>query len=151
MKQLSLKVVTPEDVVYEDVADSISVMTEAGEVTVLPNHIPLVSNLQPGEARIKKDGATHYLAVSGGFLQVHSGTEVVILADSADRAEDLELEKIEQAKKRAKELLEQKRDEDDVAFARAQAQLEKELNRYKVAKRRGKRSRRRGSSVPRQP
>jgi F0F1-type ATP synthase epsilon subunit len=73
------------------------------------------------------------------------------LADSADRAENLELEQIEKAKERAKELLEQKRDEDDVAFARAQAQLEKELNRYKVAKRRRKRSRHRGSNVPKQP
>ncbi|MBU1705154.1 F0F1 ATP synthase subunit epsilon, partial [Patescibacteria group bacterium] len=57
MNKISLKIVTPEKVVFEDAGvDSVSTMTQSGEVTILPGHIPMVSNLQPGEARYKKDG-----------------------------------------------------------------------------------------------
>ena len=101
MPLLSLKVVTPERIVYEADIDSISVMTEQGEITVLPNHVPLTTVLMPGEMRLKINGAETYLAVSTGFLQVRPGNEIVVLADTAERAEELELEKIEQARERA--------------------------------------------------
>jgi len=133
--KIDLKVVTPERVVYEDVVDGVSVMTANGEVTVLPGHIPLISNLVPGEARVTKRGKSHVLAVSTGFLQVRSGEEVVILADTADRLEELEPQSIEEAKERARKLMEEARDEDDVAFARASAQLERELARERVMRR----------------
>ncbi len=136
MPLLSLKVVTPERIVYEADIDSISVMTEQGEITVLPNHVPLTTVLMPGEMRLKINGAETYLAVSTGFLQVRPGNEIVVLADTAERAEELELEKIEQARERASALLFEKRRVDDVDYVSAAAALEREFVRAKVARRR---------------
>ena len=136
--KLKLKIVTPERVVYEDSIDSVTATTAMGEITVLPNHIPLVANLQAGELRILSNGDEQFLVASSGFLEVRPGNEVVILADTADRVEELELEKIQQAKERAKKLVEEKRHVDEVAFADAAAMLERELARERVVIKRKK-------------
>lgn len=133
MKKLRLSIVTPERNIYEDEVDSVTVMTQMGEITVLPGHVPLVANMQAGELRTKKDGVEQLMVASTGLLQVRSGYEVVILADTAERAEELELEKIEQAREAARKMLLEKRHGDDVAFADAAAALERELARYRVA------------------
>lgn len=135
---LKLKIVTPERTVFEDTVDSVTAMTQMGEVTILPGHIPLVANLQAGELRVRANGTEQLLVASTGFLEVRSGDEVVVLADTAERVEELELEKIEAAKERARKLLEEKRNVDDVAFADAAAMLERELARERVAIRRKK-------------
>lgn len=133
MKQLTIKIVTPERVVFEGEAESLSVMTENGEITVLPDHLPLVTSLRPGEMRLKQNGEEQLMVVSTGFLEVRPGNFIVILADTAERVEELELEKIEQAREAARRLLEEKRAIDDVAAASATAAIERELARYKVA------------------
>lgn len=138
MKKLQLSVVTPERIVYEDEVDSVSLMTDMGEVTVLPDHIPLVANLRAGELTLRKDGNVQYMVASTGFLEVRPGNKIVILADTAERAEELELEKIETARERARHLLEEKRHGDDVSFADAAAMLERELARHRVAVKRKK-------------
>lgn len=138
MSKLHLSIVTPERIVFEDEVDSVSVMTDMGEVTVLVGHVPLVANLRAGELRVKKNGEEYFLAASTGFLQVRPGNQIVILADSAERAEELELEKIEEACERAQKLLEEKRHVDDVAFADAAAIMERELARYRVTVKRKK-------------
>lgn len=130
---LQLKVVTPERTVLEETVDSVTAMTESGEITILPGHIPLVSNLQAGELRIRKGSEESYLAASTGFIQVRPGNEVVVLADTAERLEELEIEKIEAAKERAEKLLAEKRHEGEEAFAHASAMLERELARHRVA------------------
>lgn len=131
--KIIFKIVTPERVVFEDDVDSVSVMTEQGEVTILPNHIPLVSNLRAGELRCKKDGEEFLLVTSTGILEVHPGNKVIILADTAERSEELELEKIEEAKARAHKILTETRHVDDVAFSDAAAMMERELARHRVA------------------
>ncbi len=138
MSKLTLSIVTPERTVYEDVVDSVSLMTEMGEVTVLPNHIPLVATLRAGELRLRKDNMEHLMVASTGFLQVRPGNEIVILADTAERADELDLTKIEEARERARELLAKKRDMDEVAFADAAAMMERELARHRVALKRKK-------------
>ncbi len=138
MSKIHLSIVTPERTVFEDEVDSVSVMTQMGEVTILPGHIPLVSPLRAGELRLKKDGEPHFMVASTGFLQVRPFNKVVILADSAERADELDIEKIEQAKERARKLLEEKRHTDDVAFADAAAMMERELARHRVALKRKK-------------
>lgn len=138
MKKLHLSIVTPERIVFEDEVDSLSAMTQMGEVTILPGHVSLVANLQAGELRLKKNGDESFLVASTGFLHVESGNKIVVLADTAERVEDLELEKIEAARDRARKLLEEKRHVDDVAFADAAAMLERELARHRVASKRKK-------------
>ena len=138
MAPFSLKIVTPERVVYEDTVDSLTATTQMGEVTILPNHVALVANLSAGEMRVTTNGEEQFLVASTGFLEVRPGNKVVVLADTADRVEELELEVIEEAKERARRLLEEKRNVDEVAFADAAAMLERELARERVVIKRKK-------------
>ena len=138
MKTLTIKIVTPERIVFEGEAESLSVMTETGEITVLPDHIPLVTSLRPGEMRLKQNGEENLMVVSTGFLEVRPGNQIIVLADTAERVEELELEKIEKAREEARKILEEKRAVDDVSAAAATAALERELARYRVAVKRKK-------------
>lgn len=133
MAQLNLKIVTPERIVFEGAVDSLTAMTEQGEITILPNHIPLLTLLRAGEmhATVGKDELL--LAASTGLLEVKAGNQIVVLAQTAERSEELELAEIEAAKKRAEEAVSEARKRNDVTFADAAAHLERELARYKVA------------------
>lgn len=133
MAQLKLKIVTPERIVFESTVDSLTAMTENGEITVLANHIPLATLLKAGEMRVMNGKEETLLAVSTGLLEVRGGNEVVILADTAERSEELELSAIEDAKKRAESALEEAKSKDAVSFTDAAAHLERELARYRVA------------------
>lgn len=134
MPQLHFKIVTPERVVFEDTVDAAILPTTEGEITVLPHHIPLVALLKAGVLRLKKGAEEMPLAVSGGVIEV-DGKHVVVLADTAERADELEEEKIEKAKAQAQKLMQEKRG-DAEGFAEATAALERELARLKVVKRR---------------
>lgn len=131
---MTLKIVTPERIVFEDSVDSISVMTENGEITVLPNHVPLVSLLKAGEMRLKDGSTSSLLAVSTGLIEVRPNNTVIILADTAERSDELVLEDIEKAKELAEKRLAEAREKGDVAYANALVHLERELARYKVAR-----------------
>lgn len=128
---ISFKIATPERVVYQDEIDQITLPTKLGEITILPNHLPLVSSLMPGEVLIKKNNEEIPLAVSGGFIEF-ANNKLTILADTAERAEELEEAKIEEARKKVEELMVKKQDIDEVAFAGLAAQIERELARLKV-------------------
>jgi len=111
----------------------VSVPTESGEITVLPGHIPLIAPIPAGELRaMRSDGSIELMAVSGGFVTVHTDDTVVILADTAERAEELDLADIEAAKKRAEKVMAEKHD-DVERYADASAHLARELARWKVA------------------
>ena len=129
---MKFKIVTPDGVIYEDEIESVSLPTQNGEITVLPHHIPLISVIKIGEIRIVKDGHEVGVAVSSGVLEVREQSEVIVIADTAERAEHIDLERAEAARKRAQELMLQEKFEDDVQFAALQAQMEKELTRIKV-------------------
>ena len=131
--KIKFKIVTLERVTYEDEIDQITVPTEAGEITILPRHSPLVSLIKPGELRVKKDGYLISLAVSTGFLEIRKNNEVYILADSTERAEDIDIEASRLAKERAEQLLKQKQDKTEVDFARLQAIINRETARLKIA------------------
>jgi F-type H+-transporting ATPase subunit epsilon len=133
-EKISFQITTPEREVYNDAVDQVTLPTLEGEITILPNHLPLVAVLVPGEARLIRDKEEVLMAVSGGFIEVQPGSRVVVLADTAEKAEELDIKKIEEAKKRAEEMLAEKRDLDEEAFAEAAAALERELARLKVAR-----------------
>src|SRR5690348_8828928 len=102
---IRLKIVTPERVVLETEVDSVTLTTQSGVITVLPNHIPLVSNLAPGEVHYKKAGQEELLAISGGFVEVKSGNEVLLLADSAEFGHEIDLTRAEAARAKAQRFL----------------------------------------------
>ncbi len=131
-KLIKFQIVTPERIVLEEEILQITVPTKQGEITVLPDHIPLVASLMPGVIEVKtKDGQAEVMSVSGGFVEV-SKNKVTILADSAERGAEIDLEQAEQARARAEELKEKA---DRTQFTEISAQLERELARTKAAKR----------------
>lgn len=134
MNQLSIEITTPERTLFKGTVDAATIPTSEGEITVLPHHIPLVSVLAPGELILKKDGKETSIAVSTGFIQVRDGEHILILADTAERADELDLAKIEAAQERARKAMSELTHREDTSFAEAAATLERELARLKVAK-----------------
>lgn len=132
MKKINLKIVTPERVVYQNDVDEIIASTESGMIGILPNHAPLVSIIKTGEFSVKKDGEIMPLAVSGGILEVKSGSQVVVLADHSEFAHEIDLKRAKEAYARAQKVMEEKKDIQDVDFARFQSMIEKELNRVTI-------------------
>lgn len=134
MVKIKFRIATPERVVYESEVDSVTCPTEMGEITILPNHIPLVSNLKPGELKVIENGQDKYIAVAGGFVEVRPNNEVIILADAAEHAEEIDIAKAEQARERAqKAMAEQTLSGEE--YAATAAALERSLARLRVARR----------------
>lgn len=134
-KTIKFEIVTPEKIVFKKDILQVSVPTTSGEITILPDHIPLISVLRPGVIELKKeDGTRELMSVSGGFIEVMKG-KIVILADTAERAEELDEERIKIAHLRAEELKNDSKNVDDVQFADISARLEKELAREKTLNR----------------
>jgi len=101
---LTLDIVTPESRVYSDTIDTVVIPTVDGEVGILPGHIGLLAQINQGELRVTKDGATKSLAVSGGFVEVE-GDRVHVLAENAITEEKIDEHAVEDALKRAQEQL----------------------------------------------
>ncbi len=133
---LNLDIVTAEKVVYSDEVDIIIAPGVEGELGILPHHTPLMTILQPGELRLRKSGEELSLAISGGFLEVRPD-RVIVLADAAERAEEIDLARAEAAKKRAQERL--THPATGVDLARAEAALHRSLTRLHVAEKRRRR------------
>ncbi len=132
---LKFSIITPDGVTYHDDAiDQVTIPTATGYITVLPGHIPLVTPLVAGELIVKKKDHEVPIAVSGGVVEVRPKSEVYILADTAERAEHIDVERAETAKKRAQELLTAAEHEADVDYAKLQAVIERELARIHVGK-----------------
>ena len=133
-KTIKFEIATPERIVLKEKITQITVPTRDGEITVLPKHVPLVSILKPGVIEAKKeDGGLEIMAVSGGFIEVLRD-KVVILADTAERAEEIDIDRAEAARKRAEETKNDIIHKDDVRFAGLSARIEADLARTKAVK-----------------
>jgi F-type H+-transporting ATPase subunit epsilon len=133
-KRIKFEIATPERVVLKDEILQVTVPTTEGDITILPKHSPLVSILKPGVLELKKiDGSIEIISVSGGFVEVLLN-KTIILADTAERADEIDLERAEEARKRAEESLKNLRDIDATQFANLSAQIEKELARTRSAR-----------------
>ena len=104
MSSIRLDIVTAERVVFSEDVDVVVAPGVEGQLGILPHHAPLMTTLQPGELRVKKGGEEFSLAISGGFLEVRPD-RVIVLADTAERAEEIDVARAEEAKRRAEESL----------------------------------------------
>ena len=138
MAKLSVDVITAERVVFSDTdIDAVVAPGALGEMTVLPSHASLITSLVPGELRIQKAGADEtYMMVTGGFLEVRDD-KVVILAENAERAEEIDIALAQEARARAEKMLASR--EAAVDLSRVQAELRRSLIALKVAERRRRR------------
>ena len=127
---LTLEIITPEKVVYKDDVDEVVAPTINGEIAILPNHVDLLTQVSPGELIVKKGSSQQYLAITGGFLEV-SDNKISILADYAIKAQDIEVARAQEAKRRAEKLMEEKTSDNDLKIA--QGEMIKAILELKVA------------------
>jgi F-type H+-transporting ATPase subunit epsilon len=131
---LLLEIVTPERLAYRDEVDVVVVPGIDGELGILPHHAPLVSTLGAGELLIRKSGREEFFAIIGGFVQVRPD-KVVVMAETADLASEIDVERAERARREAERTLETGATE-PADLAAAQAALRNALLRIRVAERR---------------
>ena len=127
---IHLEIVTAERVVMSDDVDQINAPTKDGRIGILPRHMPLLTILDVGQMDIIKDGVSTPFAVSGGFMEVLPN-RVTILADTAERADEIDEARAEEARRRAQERIAQRQSDREMALA--EAELRKALIRLKVA------------------
>lgn len=132
-----VEVVTAERVVFADDVDVLVAPGVQGQLGILPHHTPLMTTLEPGELLMRKSGQEFILAISGGFLEVRPD-RIIVLADAAERAEEIDIARAEAAKKLAEERLQERR-VPSVDEAQIEAALRRALIRLKVAEKRKKR------------
>ena len=136
MATMRLEIVTAERVVYSEDVSILVAPGIDGELGILPRHAPLLTVLKPGEIRVVRDGESSYMAVSGGFMEV-LGNKVTILADTAEHSEEIDIERTEEALRRAQERIVAHSSDSDLA--RAVASLRRSQARLKVGQRRRRR------------
>ena len=139
MARIHCEVITAERAVFCGDVDMVVAPGIEGQLGVLPHHAPLITALSYGELVIHREGqADEYIAIGGGFMEV-GADHVIILADSAERADEIDEVRAEAARRRAEELMsQQRREAEDVA--RAEAALRRSVIRLKVARRKGRRT-----------
>lgn len=132
-KSLTLEIITQEKHVETETVSQVTAMTEAGEVTILPDHVPLFSRLKPGELRyITPSGIKAVFAVTGGFMDVSPRNIVTILADTALRSDQINLQKAQEAVERAQKALENSQDIKDTL--KIELELRQALLQSRIAK-----------------
>ncbi len=142
MAKLRVEIVSAErQLLAEDDVDMVVAPGSEGTVGILPRHAPLLTTLQPGVIRIKKDGEESAMSVSGGFLQVNAN-RVLVLADTAEREDEIDAERAEAARRRAEEALsEAARGGDQTQVQAARIALSRSLARLNLVNRRRRRQR----------
>lgn len=128
------KIVTPEGKVYEDTVERVTLPTAAGEITVLKKHTPLVTKVVPGRLVTEHDGRTDSLAIADGFLEVRESGEVVLLADTAQKSEEIDAAEAKDAMQRAKENLNEG-ELSEVEYEKMNARMQWEQARVRAASR----------------
>jgi len=138
---IKFKIITPERIVYQDDISEITLPTEAGEITVLPYHTPLVTLAKTGEIRIKKENVKEpiTLSIASGVVEIRESsiknnlpTEMIILASRSELASEIDIERAKIAYEKAVKLTKEKRNISDVDFAKFQALIDKEANRIRI-------------------
>ncbi|MEX1254962.1 MAG: F0F1 ATP synthase subunit epsilon [Dehalococcoidia bacterium] len=136
---LTVEIVTAEKVVYsQEGVDEIVAPGSDGEFAVLPEHAAFITTLAPGEMRIIKGGDEEAMAITGGFFEVRND-RVVILADAAERVEEIDIARAEEARQKAEQALQER--EELVDLVQVEASLRRAMARLRVAEKRGRRGR----------
>lgn len=140
-KKLQLKIFTPEKQILDEMVDFVTLPTTEGAITILPNHIPLIASLATGDIVATVNGEQVPIAVVGGFIEIKKPhqdekedvTVVTILADFAEHVSNISDAEIEKAKARAEELRLLAKNKEIVDFEHFETELERSLNRVKIA------------------
>jgi F-type H+-transporting ATPase subunit epsilon len=132
MATLKLEIVTPEAQIYSEDVDMVTLPGIEGEMGIYPMHVPLMTQITPGEIVVRKNGQDHHLAVGEGFVEI-TGDRVAIMSDMAIKAENIDETKAEEARKRAESRLNEKLSDEESALV--SAALAHSLAQLKVKRR----------------
>ncbi|MBK5215488.1 MAG: ATP synthase F1 subunit epsilon [Candidatus Pacebacteria bacterium] len=144
-KKLQLKIVTPEKLILEELVDQVTIPTTEGEITILPDHVPLIATIASGDIVAMSDGEHIPMEVVGGFVETKKParnalaggekdvTTVTILADFAEHVSSISDVEIEKAKAKAEQLRKQAENNEIIDFEHFETELERSLNRIKIA------------------
>lgn len=132
---LKCEIITQERLVYSEDVDIVMVRGVEGEMAILPRHAPLITPLDYGEVRVRRTGIEESFAVGGGVLQV-ANNRVRILAESAEQADEIDLARAEEARRRAEKMMTEGAPEDPAAMAALEAAIRRADVRLKVGARR---------------
>ncbi len=135
-KKLKLKIITPERLILDETVDQVTFPTPEGVLTILPDHVPLITALSSGDIVAVANGEHVPMAVAGGFVEIkrdENGTNVAILADFAEHVSEISEAAIEKAEARAEELRKQMENKEVVDYEHFSAELERSLTRVRVA------------------
>jgi F-type H+-transporting ATPase subunit epsilon len=127
--KLLLEIVTPQGLIFGEDVDEVTASGSEGEFGVLPGHVPFITTLKIGLLTCRKGTEIKYFFVNWGYAEAGSD-KVLVLADSAERSEEIDIDRARAAMKRAEERLKKA---DDVDFARAESSLERAVTRVQVA------------------
>ncbi len=133
MNLINFRLVTPEKTVLSQELTSLSCPTTMGQITILPNHLPLVAQLKSGELHAKNGEQDFFIYVAGGFVEIRPNNEVIVLADSAEHHYEIDAQRAEEAKKRAENELKQVKMSSG-EYAKVAANLERSLGRINIAR-----------------
>lgn len=128
---MKIEIVTPEKIAYLEEADQVTLPTSEGEITILPSHTPLVTNLLPGELTVKKSDHYTILASGGGFAEV-TDKKVSVVTDFAERPEEIDEREMELAVERAQQSLREREKLSKEEFATTTAALQRSLTNLHV-------------------
>jgi F-type H+-transporting ATPase subunit epsilon len=135
MNTIHFKLVTPEKTVLSQEIISLTCPTIMGQITILPGHVPLVSALKSGELHAKNSqGEESFLFVSGGFVEIRPGSEVVVLADAAEHHFEIDQTVTEEAAARAQKAMSEEHLSAE-EYATVAANLERNLTKLNIARR----------------
>ncbi len=130
---IAFKIVTPESTVYENRIDQVTLPVVSGQVTILPGHRSYIAALKAGELLLKKGAEEIHISTSGGFMEYNDGV-LVVLADTAERAAEIDIKRAEEARARAESIKHEKVAMSELEYAKVAAAIEKEAVRIRVAK-----------------
>ena len=135
---LQCDIVTQERTVFSEEVDYVSLPGTEGIMGILPNHAPLLTALSFGEVMIRKEGDEEFFAIGGGFAEINP-TQVIVLADSAEQAEEIDIDRAQKAREQAEKAMEEGVSEDAARYAQIDAALRRAQIRINVSRRRGRR------------
>lgn len=139
MAVLNVNVITPEGIIFQHHAKEVHAESTDGGITIMPNHTPIIVPLIIGEltvTRMTEDLQQNHIAVNGGIMEVRDN-EINIIANTAERAKDIDIDRAENAKKEAEQkMLEARNAKNNMEFQRAKVSLTKALNRIGVSRKR---------------
>ncbi|MFT7557425.1 MAG: F-type H+-transporting ATPase subunit epsilon [Planctomycetota bacterium] len=134
-KKIELSILSPLHVVYKNEVDQVIIPTKDGEITLLPNHTPLVSALADGEMLVQQaDGEKISFFIYGGVLEVRPDSTVVVLTDESELSSSISTEQAQAAYDRAKQVAEEAKSRGDTDYSLLEAQMKKELLRLHIGK-----------------